>query len=173
MGPSPHPVCLGVPDCFGWAAHRRGEGWGVRQLPGAAGWDPFSLHSHLTPMTQAWPCPWRAMGQSELITTARSRSGKQVHPLPPAWEEAGKRGRWGPPNTPPSPSHLHNTGACHRCPRGLPGVCCGLAPESCVRKCVYLHTRLWGSSGLPFPGTRLAPAHGDHLTPSLVSRAHS
>lgn len=67
-----------------------GEGWGVQPLPGAAGWQPFSLRSHLTPMTQAWPCPWRAMGQSELITTARSRSGKQVHPLPPAPRKQGR-----------------------------------------------------------------------------------
>lgn len=40
----------------------------MQWLPGAAGQDPFSLSSHLTPMTQAWPCPWKAQGQSELIS---------------------------------------------------------------------------------------------------------
>lgn len=59
------------------------KGRGVPWLLGAAGQDPFSLSSHLTPMTQAWPCPWKAQGQSELISTARSRSGKQVHLPPP------------------------------------------------------------------------------------------
>lgn len=58
------------------------EGRGMQWLPGAAGQDPFSLSSHLTPMTQAWPCPWKAQGQSELISSAR-RSGKQLHLPPP------------------------------------------------------------------------------------------
>ena len=39
--PPPHPILIAL------------EGRGCQQLLGAAGWDPFSLCSHLTPMTQA------------------------------------------------------------------------------------------------------------------------
>lgn len=75
----PSPPTLSLAQRCLTALKGRGAPW----LLGAAGQDPFSLSSHLTPMTQAWPCPWKAQGQSELISTARSRSGKQVHLPPP------------------------------------------------------------------------------------------
>lgn len=87
------------------------KGRGVPWLLGAAGQDPFSLSSHLTPMTQAWPCPWKAQGQSELISTARSRSGKQVHlPPPTPVRKQGTECNKGPPRT------LYHPGACHGYP---------------------------------------------------------
>lgn len=135
-----------------------GEGRGVQQLPGAAGWDPFSLHSHLTPMTQAWPCPWRALGQCELIATARSRSGKQVHPRPPT-PERKQRVTWGPLRQLNS-SLLHNAGACHGCPRAG-GMCAGLLPAGDTHRHMlpFTHTH-GGAHGQPFQGPTLPGSWG-------------
>lgn len=159
--PPPHPILIALEG-----GPPSAKGRGCQQLPGAAGWDPFSLCSHLTPMT---PRPGPARGGQWGCVCAHHHcpgagSGKQVCPLPPAPErKQGERVRWGPPHSHPAQAICVTQVLQPRASTGPVGRV--LAYVGNMYRIVFTFTRVLGELWPTFSG--------DHFTPSLVLGANS